>query len=541
MADQLTDEQIEEFREAFMLFSGSNENISGAYATHHNVTATIDLVETAIVSEIFERDARVDVMQSFKNNNNFNCECSYFVPMLDGSKIISFEADLNTSIIRGILKEKDEAHDRYKQFIKVGETAILAEHINHGCGVKFRLGNICPKCSFNVKFSYFYQMEITYTNNTRLPKKCLKLSPLLYQQRLYVTSSPPNSSTILTSPAKIYFEIKQHKCFKVTSRNHELHVQEDASKVCKCDGGTYWKGYVLMGDNITPSNQPCYDLHLEIDTICLEDTNADVIADGLCIDNQTSEFAGGYFDISNNYMALNTNVIIPSTCKPTQPICDDANNNSINHSVSLTPKEAVIQKQNSLSKDELPLQLHVSRPNVVLFLIDCSGSMANSMQLAKNALQLSLRSLSLNTKFNIVAFGTNYKCLFPPTNRRYDNHIDSDSDSDGCSQMPGVLYTNNTLQTASLWVDDLQANMNGTELLKPLQDMMIESFTTCFLLTDGRISNSNECFDYVKNRYQQNSCRLYTTGIGDDVDKELVKGLALHSSKKTLLQYFGPL
>lgn len=64
MADQLTDEQIEEFREAFMLFSGSNENISGAYATHHNVTATIDLVETAIVSEIFERDARVDVMQS---------------------------------------------------------------------------------------------------------------------------------------------------------------------------------------------------------------------------------------------------------------------------------------------------------------------------------------------------------------------------------------------------------------------------------------------------------------------------------------------
>ena len=49
-----------------------------------------------------------------------------------------------------------------------------------------------------------------------------------------------------------------------------------------------------------------------------------------------------------------------------------------------------------------------------IFLVDCSGSMAGqSMQLAKEALNLVLHSLPPSCYFNIVIFGNDFKSLFP--------------------------------------------------------------------------------------------------------------------------------
>jgi uncharacterized protein YegL len=50
----------------------------------------------------------------------------------------------------------------------------------------------------------------------------------------------------------------------------------------------------------------------------------------------------------------------------------------------------------------------------MIFLVDISGSMAGSaMENTKNTVQLFLRSLPERARFNIVAFESNFRTLFP--------------------------------------------------------------------------------------------------------------------------------
>lgn len=61
------------------------------------------------------------------------------------------------------------------------------------------------------------------------------------------------------------------------------------------------------------------------------------------------------------------------------------------------------------------------RPCEVVFLVDRSGSMGGtSIQEARNALQLCLRSLGPGSRFNVVGFGSTFRRLFPQS-RLYDD------------------------------------------------------------------------------------------------------------------------
>ena len=63
-----------------------------------------------------------------------------------------------------------------------------------------------------------------------------------------------------------------------------------------------------------------------------------------------------------------------------------------------------------------PLQATGAAPGEVLFLVDRSGSMVgSSIDEARNALQLCLRSLPPGILFNVAGFGTSYEALFPKT------------------------------------------------------------------------------------------------------------------------------
>ena len=75
----------------------------------------------------------------------------------------------------------------------------------------------------------------------------------------------------------------------------------------------------------------------------------------------------------------------------------------------------------------------------VVFLIDCLGSMfGESILMAKEALSLLLNSLSTDSTFNIVKFGSTMEMLFP-------------------SSQP--LYTDTILEKARLLVKNLSADL----------------------------------------------------------------------------------
>eukprot|EP01114_Cavostelium_apophysatum_P011558 TRINITY_DN2587_c0_g1_i1.p1 TRINITY_DN2587_c0_g1~~TRINITY_DN2587_c0_g1_i1.p1 ORF type:complete len:806 (-),score=163.68 TRINITY_DN2587_c0_g1_i1:1733-4150(-) len=145
----------------------------------------------------------------------------------------------------------------------------------------------------------------------------------------------------------------------------------------------------------------------------------------------------------------------------------------------------------------------------LIFVVDRSGSMSGSkMKQVIECLQVFLRSLPEGTLFNIVSFGTDFKLLFP----------------DG-----SVIYNEENLQIAAKHVKDMSADFGGTNILKPLENILTLKPKPgvprqIFLLTDGEVANWQECVDAV--RLHSQTTRVFTFGIGSGASKQLVQGIA---------------
>ena len=142
------------------------------------------------------------------------------------------------------------------------------------------------------------------------------------------------------------------------------------------------------------------------------------------------------------------------------------------------------------------------------FLIDCSGSMrGRSIKLAREALSVFLNSLPADYYFNVYCFGSRYNKLFP-TSRP---------------------LTDQTLETAKSLLGNLEANLGGTEIFSPLEDifqqpLLVGKPRQVFVVTDGQVSNTRETIMLVTKHANTN--RVFSLGIGSSSDRHLVKGLA---------------
>lgn len=144
----------------------------------------------------------------------------------------------------------------------------------------------------------------------------------------------------------------------------------------------------------------------------------------------------------------------------------------------------------------------------IVFLVDRSGSMGgSSIEEARNALQLCLRSLPAGILFNVVGFGSTFQKLFPKS-RPYDER---------------------SLAEASAHVKALEADLGGTEILGALESVLKPAVPKgarrqLFILTDGQVSNTEEVLALV--REHAATSRAFTFGIGAGASAHLVKGLA---------------
>ena len=141
----------------------------------------------------------------------------------------------------------------------------------------------------------------------------------------------------------------------------------------------------------------------------------------------------------------------------------------------------------------------------VVFLLDCSGSMGGeSIDQARSALQLCLRSLQEGDTFNIVCFGSTHQSLFPAP----------------------VPYSQATLDKASEAVATMDANLGGTEILAPLTAVLAapaERPRAILLLTDGQVGNEDQIIALAA---RQSKTRIFAFGIGRGASELLIRGLA---------------
>ncbi|XP_027136737.1 von Willebrand factor A domain-containing protein 5A-like isoform X2 [Larimichthys crocea] len=152
-----------------------------------------------------------------------------------------------------------------------------------------------------------------------------------------------------------------------------------------------------------------------------------------------------------------------------------------------------------------------------VFLLDRSGSMDcrtnNSKQQetrigsARDTLLLLLKSLPMGCYFNIYSFGSRYEHIFPKS----------------------VEYSQKTMEDALKKVEEMGADLGGTEILKPLKHIYSQPCIQSqprqlFVFTDGEVGNTKEVIDLVKKN--SGSHRCFSFGIGEGASSALINGLA---------------
>ncbi len=143
-----------------------------------------------------------------------------------------------------------------------------------------------------------------------------------------------------------------------------------------------------------------------------------------------------------------------------------------------------------------------------VFVLDRSGSMdGEPMAKAKEALTLFLKSLPIDTYFQVVSFGGSYQKMF------------------ASSQKNG----NHSIADALGKIAPITADMGGTEIYAPLEEVLkaevIKGYPKkIFLLTDGEVSDTERVIELVRRGTKH--ARVHTIGFGSGVSQALILGCA---------------
>ena len=143
-----------------------------------------------------------------------------------------------------------------------------------------------------------------------------------------------------------------------------------------------------------------------------------------------------------------------------------------------------------------------------IFILDRSWSMGGTrIKVAKDALQLFIRSIPPNSKFNIVSFGSKYESMYPNS----------------------IEYNNENMQYALDKISRFEADFGGTELFEPCEHVLsqpndVKCPKNVFILTDGDISYTERVLDEIRKSNHQT--RVHSFGIGSGASVYLVKEIA---------------
>ncbi|KAM4707367.1 von Willebrand factor A domain-containing protein 5A-like [Discoglossus pictus] len=156
-----------------------------------------------------------------------------------------------------------------------------------------------------------------------------------------------------------------------------------------------------------------------------------------------------------------------------------------------------------------------------IFLVDRSGSMTCGMnsepdspkriESAKETLILLLKSLPLGCYFNIFGFGSTFESIFPES----------------------MEYTQQSMEEAVKKVNEMDADLGGTEILEPLQKIYktagrSEHPRQLFVFTDGEVGNTKDVIAEVHRNATKHRC--FAFGIGEGASTALIKGISRAAS-----------
>ncbi|PRP86663.1 hypothetical protein PROFUN_05142 [Planoprotostelium fungivorum] len=148
-----------------------------------------------------------------------------------------------------------------------------------------------------------------------------------------------------------------------------------------------------------------------------------------------------------------------------------------------------------------------AEPCEIIFMVDCSNSMASSLNGVRDALQLFLRSLKPGVHFNLYTFSQDFTKMSPES----------------------VAYEQKTLDMAVQFVEKMEIAAGKTDLIRPLTDVFSAPSIRgvprqLFVITDGNVHDTRGVCSLI--RKNASKARVFSFGVGDRVGHHLVMEMA---------------
>ncbi|KAK5583666.1 hypothetical protein RB653_005264 [Dictyostelium firmibasis] len=382
------------------------------------------LKEFSIEAEITDCSSTSIWSQSYSNDSTTPVEAKYQLPLHPNSVVSNFIIEYQDKVLKGKIKEKEKALEKYNDAIASGGQAFMATKSDDGY-FNLSIGNLPPK--ENVRVRVVISSELGTHSDGQL-HYCLHR----FMFPSYAFNFNFNVSLKLSIP------IKSIEC-----NGYDINV-------------TYKEGTNKKEAKITSKQS-------------LDGVKKNVVI-----------------------------IIKPTELNEPKSMIEfiEQQDKSYATAINFYPSFKDISADQVYQKSEF------------IFLIDCSGSMSGkSIVKARRAMEIIIRSLNEQHKVNIYCFGSTFTKVFDKSR----------------------LYDDETLENAGSFVERIDANLGGTELLPPMIDILSSPYDPeyprqIFILTDGEINQRDKLINYVAK--EANTTRIFTYGIGSGVDTELVIGLS---------------
>lgn len=452
---------------------------------------SIPLKTIHVKADILDGIAKVSLECHFINENNYPVNLTHYFSLDCNAIINNLEITIGERMLKSTVEEKKKAENQYINAVNSGRKGSIIKKLSDN-DYKLQIGNVDKFEKIKIMIEYITTLECN-------------------QNGSYIFVFPTNIS------AKYFQE-------NSTSQQDKIYINEMSSLTFHQD-----KIYIDEMLKMTYSSQISYSYTFEI---CWKSANQIL---GIEAPSEICEInynENEVFIVSNGFpFNGDFNIALKTEHKPAVYYYEDIKTKEIYTLMSIRVDKPEEITENRLKKD-------------YKIIIDCSGSMKdkfNSTTKMTETTKAVIKFLNLLKKddyFNITFFGSKFKKLFESSVKLTDESVN--------------FATNKLLCT--------DANMGGTELFECLKDSIIntdnvdnaECEKIVVLFTDGQIgnyssltneifSNYNFCNDFSlassetetetdvelkAKKLINNRFRIFTIGIGNDVDRKLIKKLA---------------
>ncbi|KAJ7320166.1 hypothetical protein JRQ81_019677 [Phrynocephalus forsythii] len=118
----------------------------------------VPLKDIYIKGRIIDFVAEVVVFQTYENQINSPIEAKYVFPLDDSAAVCGFEAFIKGKHIIGQVKEKEEAHQQYREAVRQGDGAYLMDQDAPGI-FTISVGNLPPSTKVLIKITYVTELS----------------------------------------------------------------------------------------------------------------------------------------------------------------------------------------------------------------------------------------------------------------------------------------------------------------------------------------------------------------------------------------------